>query len=361
MAVIYTHNGFDHLGILEPDSGHVTPVDTAFTAFNPAHMHTDSQGRAWFIASGPTQSQSIVSYDAGNGELTTWVETVPRGFPLETVSFPEAIEFPTTSDDVAYALFYPPANADFEAPPGELPPLIVHTHGGPTSAAPAQFHLETLYWTSRGFAVADVNYRGSSGYGRPYRDRLKGFCGIVDVDDCLNVARFLAQQGRIDPRRKAISGGSAGGYLTLCALTFHEDYEAGASYFGVADLESLATDTHKFEAHYFDTLVGPYPEKAQLYRDRSPIHFTQRLSRPLILFQGLDDHIVPPDQAERMAEALDRQAIPFAYLAFEDEQHGFRKQTTIVRCLQAELGFYGRVFGFKPADNLPPLDIRHLA
>ncbi len=358
--VAFGQEGIDRLGIIEPDSGHVTPIPSEFTAIQPAHIRTDGALRAWFIASTPSQAQSVIRYDLQTGSFETLAESVKRTFAEGYVARPEPIEYTTSGGDTAYAIYYAPANPEFEGPEGALPPLLVHSHGGPTSAAPAQFHLATLYWTSRGFGLVDVNYRGSTGYGRTYRDRLKGFWGIVDIDDCLNAARYLAQQGRIDPNRKAISGGSAGGYVTLCALTFHDEFEAGASYYGVADAAALVEDTHKFESRYFDSLIGPYPETQDVYRERSPIHFTDQLSAPLIVFQGLEDHIVPPNQAEAIVAALDRQNIPYAYLSFEGEGHGFIKQSNIVRSLQAELSFYGKVFGFTPAGNLPSVEVHNL-
>lgn len=358
--VAYGQKGLDHLGMIEPGSGQVTQIPSEFTAINPAHIRTDGAKRVWFIASSPSRAQAVIRHDVREGSFEALVEGIKRTFPASYVSEPEPIEFPTSGGDTAFAMFYPPVNPECEGPEGALPPLIVHSHGGPTSAAPAQFHLETLYWTSRGFGLVDVNYRGSTGYGRAYRDRLKGFWGIVDIDDCLNAARYLAEQGRIDPKRKAISGGSAGGYVTLCALTFHDVFEAGASYYGVADAAALVEDTHKFESRYFDSLIGPYPEASDLYWERSPIHFTERLSAPLIIFQGLEDKIVPPNQAEAIVAALDRQNIPFAYLPFEGEQHGFRRLPNIVRSLEAELSFYGIVFGFTPAGDLPPLEVHHL-
>ncbi|HEX6455263.1 MAG TPA: prolyl oligopeptidase family serine peptidase, partial [Solirubrobacterales bacterium] len=259
--------------------------------------------------------------------------------------------------EVAYGFYYPPANPEFEAPEGELPPLIVESHGGPTSHATPALEPEYLYWTSRGIGVVDVNYRGSSGYGREFRNRLRGTWGLVDNEDCVNAALHLAGEGLADRERLAIRGGSAGGYATLCALTFHNAFAAGASYFGVADAAALAEDTHKFESRYLDRLIGPYPERAELYRERSPIHHVERLRSPVILLQGLEDKIVPPNQAETMAAALERNGVPYAYLAFEGEQHGFRKAETNIRCFEAELYFYGRIMGFEPAGNLEPVEI----
>jgi len=276
------------------------------------------------------------------------------------ISRPEPMSFPTEGGQTAHAIFYPPANADYQAPEGERPPLIVVSHGGPTSQTQARFEPAIAFWTSRGFAVVDVNYGGSTGYGRAYRERLKGQWGIVDTADCINAARYLVEQGRVDGRRLAIRGGSAGGYTTLCALTFHDVFRAGASYYGVADLEELATDTHKFESRYLDTLIGPYPERADLYRARSPIHFAGQLSCPVILFQGLEDKVVPPSQAEVMVEALKAKGLPYAYLTFEGEQHGFRRAETIQRTLEAELYFYSRVFGFELAEPVEPVPIENL-
>ena len=224
----------------------------------------------------------------------------------------------------------------------------------------AQLNVEIQFWTSRGFGVVDVNYGGSSGFGRAYRERLNGLWGIVDTQDCISAARYLANQGEVDGRRLCIRGGSAGGYTTLCALVFHDDFAAGASYYGVADCEALATDTHKFESRYLDGLIGPYPEAKDVYRERSPIHFADRLSCPVILFQGLEDRVVPPSQAERMVEALRAKDLPFAYLAFAGEQHGFRKAETIQRTLEAELYFYSRVFKFPLAEAIEPVEIENL-
>ncbi|MEA1976714.1 MAG: prolyl oligopeptidase family serine peptidase, partial [Chloroflexota bacterium] len=245
-------------------------------------------------------------------------------------------------------------------PADEKPPLIVLSHGGPTSAARPHFQAEIQFWTSRGFAIADVNYGGSTGYGRSYRDQLKGEWGIVDVEDCVNAALFLAKCGKVDGERLLICGGSAGGYVTLCALTFHEVFAAGASYYGVADAAILAQHTHKFEERYLDSLIGPYPEKEDLYRDRSPIYHTDRLSSPVILFQGLEDKVVNPEQSEILAKALREKGLPYAYLTFEGEQHGFRRSETIESCLEAELYFYSRILGFELHAGVPPVEIHNL-
>ena len=259
-----------------------------------------------------------------------------------------------------HAFYYAPRNPHFAAPAGTTPPLLVLTHGGPTAATEAVFDAEVQFWTSRGFAVLDVNYSGSTGYGREYRDRLKGQWGIVDVEDAVAGATAMVQAGKADANRLAIRGGSAGGYTTLAALTFHSVFKAGASYYGISDIEVLARDTHKFESRYLDSLIGPYPAAKDLYIARSPIHFTDRLSSALILFQGLDDKVVPPNQSQMMADAVRAKGLPVAYLTYEGEQHGFRKAENIVRSLEAELYFYGKVFGFAPADRIDPVTIHNL-
>ena len=276
------------------------------------------------------------------------------------LSVPQPVEFPTENGLTAHAIYYPPQNHDFAAPPAEKPPLLVLSHGGPTSAARTVLNLGLQYWTSRGFAVVDVDYGGSTGYGRAYRQRLNGQWGIVDVQDCINAARYLVEQGWVDENRLAIRGGSAGGYTTLCALTFHNTFTAGASHFGVSDIEALAKETHKFESRYLDNMIGPYPEATDLYRARSPIHFIDQINCPLILFQGLEDRVVPPNQAEMMYKALKEKGLPVAYLPFAGEQHGFRQAENIMRALDGEFYFYSRIFDFKPADFIKPVIIDNL-
>ena len=275
---------------------------------------------------------------------------------------PEAITFPTGPGGaaVAHALYYPPANPACAGPPGERPPLLVMAHGGPTSAARRQLQLGIAYWTSRGIAVVDVDYRGSTGYGRRYRRALDGAWGIADVEDCVAAARFLADRGDADPERLMIRGGSAGGFTVLASLALHDVFAAGASRYGVADLEALAADTHKFESRYLDRLVGPYPEARDTYRARSPINHLDGFDAPMIVLQGDQDEIVPPAQSEMIVEALEAKGVPVAYLLFEGEQHGFRSADNIVAALEAELAFFGRILGFTPADNLPALAISGL-
>jgi dipeptidyl aminopeptidase/acylaminoacyl peptidase len=283
------------------------------------------------------------------------------------LSVPEPVSFPSVdgagTPRTAHALFYPPAHEQYHGPEGELPPLIVVIHGGPTSAAVPVLNLALQYWTSRGFAVVDVNYGGSTGYGRAYREQLLGEWGVIDVADCIAAAQWLADRGRVDRNRLCIRGGSAGGYTTLAALAREDTpFAAGADLFGVADLAALAADTHKFESRYLDRLVGPYPEAREVYEERSPIHHVDRFHRPLIVLQGSEDEIVPPNQSELIVEALRKRGLPVAYLLFDGEQHGFRRAENIRRALDAELSFYAQVLGFElPADEgIEPVVVENL-
>jgi dipeptidyl aminopeptidase/acylaminoacyl peptidase len=323
-------------------------------------------GRNLFVIAGaPTRPLCVARIEGGlpGGSSTLPVEIIRAAtadrIPEEWVSPAEAVTFLSNGRPV-HAFYYHPRNPDFAAPDGERPPLLILSHGGPTAASTDVLDARIQFWTSRGFAVLDVNYSGSTGFGRAYRDRLKGEWGLADVADCISGARYLVAEGRADAGRLIIRGGSAGGYTTLAAMTFHDTFSAGASHYGVSDIEVLAHDTHKFESRYLDSLVGPYPEARDVYRQRSPIHFVDRLSAALILFQGLEDRVVPPNQAEMMAAAVRRKGLPVAYVAFEGEQHGFRKAENMVRCLEAELYFYGAVFGFTPADPIEPVAIDNL-
>ena len=359
IACVYRRDGEHHLGVLDPTTSELLDLDLPFGCFDPPYLYADGT-RIAFIASSPTEPPQVVTLDFATRAVDVLRVSEEIDVEAAYLSVPEPISFPTEGG-VAYGYHYPPTNPDAVAPPGELPPLIVKSHGGPTAETVPALDLEIQYFTSRGFAVVDVNYGGSTGYGRPYRERLYGRWGIVDVVDSINAARFLVERGEADPDRLVVTGGSAGGYTTLCSLTFHDAFACGASYFGVADLEPFAASTHKFELRYLDLLVGPYPETAELWRERSPVRHADLISRPILLLQGLEDEVVPPSQAEIMIEALEANRIPHAYLAFEGEQHGFRRAETIVRALEAELTFYGRILGFDPADHLPPLEIRHLA
>jgi dipeptidyl aminopeptidase/acylaminoacyl peptidase len=353
----YSRQGFWHLARLTVDGGELESIDTGFTDIQAIAVAGD---RLVLIGGAATRTAAVAMVDAADGATSVLRESAPRAFHEDLVSLPEAIEYATGDGEHAHAFYYPPRNPDYRAPAEERPPLIVMSHGGPTGATSATLSLPLQYWTSRGFAVLDVNYRGSTGFGRAYRELLSGRWGLADVEDCINGARHLVDTGRADAARLAIRGSSAGGYTTLAALTFHEVFSAGASYYGISDLETLARDTHKFESRYLDRLIGAYPQERDRYLARSPIHAVERLSCPVIFFQGLDDAVVPPSQAERMVEALRSKGLPVAYLAFEGEQHGFRKAETIERTLQAELCFYARVFGFTPADDLPELAIDNL-
>ncbi len=313
--------------------------------------------RVCYIGAGPAQPTVLVTLDLDTGVREVVRKQLDLDFDPAYLSAPESIEFPTTDGHTAHALFYPPANRDFRGPDTDRPPLVVMIHGGPTSAAVPALDLEKQLFTSRGIAVVDVNYRGSTGYGREYMRRLDGKWGVYDVDDCVAAARFLAERGSVDPERMAITGGSAGGFTVLCALTFHDVFACGASHFGVGDLEALARDTHKFESRYIERLVAPYPAGLDVYRERSPIHSVERLSRPLIVTQGMDDMVVPIAQAEQIVAALRERQIPHTYLPFEGEGHGFRQEQNIRRAIEAELSFYAQVFGFDLADEIEPVKV----
>ena len=357
VACSHIEQGVSTFGLIDTKTGKLTTVDCPFTDIQYLRAH---DGEVVFRGGSPTDVLSIVKYNVASGAFETLrrsneLEIYPRYF-----SVPRAIEFPTEGGLTAHGFFYPPQNPDFRAPENEKPPLIVKSHGGPTAAASTALSLSIQYWTSRGFAVLDVNYGGSTGYGRQYRERLNKKWGIVDVDDCANGARYLANRGEVDPKRLVITGGSAGGYTTLCALTFRKTFKAGASHFGVSDAEALERDTHKYESQYLTGLLGPYPERRDIYFERSPINFPERLSCPVIFFQGLEDKVVPPDQAEKMVEAMRAKRIPVAYVAFEGEQHGFRQAGNIKRALDGELYFYSRVFRFELAERVEPVKIENL-
>ncbi|ERN42316.1 dipeptidyl aminopeptidase/acylaminoacyl-peptidase [Rubidibacter lacunae KORDI 51-2] len=353
----YTQNGKWHLARLNLLTRHLLRVDLPYTDLGSLHVAND---RAVFIAGAPDMPTAAVLLNLGTGERSTLKQATSLVIDPGYLSVPEAIAFPTTDGETAHAWYYPPSNRDFTAPAGERPPLLVNSHGGPTAATAPTFSLKLQYWTSRGFAVLDVNYRGSTGYGRAYRERLQGRWGIVDLDDCAAGADSLVERGLADPNRLAIAGGSAGGYTTLAVLTFRDTFKAGCSRYGVSDLAILATETHKFESRYLDGLVGRYPEDKDIYTARSPLFHADRLSCPVIFFQGLEDKVVPPNQAELMVAALRDRGIPVAYIAFAGEQHGFRRAETIKRAIDGEFYFYSRIFGFEPADEIEPVEILNL-
>ena len=359
----YKERGSSHLATLDTESGELEPLETPYSSIAYVRV-AEAQGEAtasvFFLGGSPTEAACLVRLDPSTGLH----EVLRRSGDLEIdpgyLSIPEPIEFPTENGRTAHAFFYPPKNRDYAAPDGELPPLLVMSHGGPTSASTTALDPGIQYWTSRGIAVLDVNYGGSTGYGREYRRRLEGAWGIVDVDDCANGATYLAERGLVDGGRLMITGGSAGGYTTLCALTFGDTFAAGASHFGISDVEALARETHKFESRYLDRLIGPYPGSADLYLERSPIHSAGQLSCPVIFFQGLEDEVVPPEQAEKMFLALKEKGLPVSYVPFQGEQHGFRRAENIRRALDGELHFYSRVFGFELADPVEPIPIENL-
>ena len=353
----YVGKGGMHLAALNTESGDLEPLHVPYTSMSGLRV---SPGRVVFIGGSPVRQFELAQLHLETGQVEVLRKSSNVQVDEGYLSPAEAIEFPTENGLTAYGYYYPPKNADFVAPEGEKPPLLVLSHGGPTGTTSTVFNPSIQYWTSRGFAVLDVNYGGSTGYGREYRERLNGQWGVVDVDDCANGALYLAERGLADPNRLAIRGGSAGGYTTLCALTFKDVFKAGASHFGIGDLETFVHDTHKFESRYLDRLVGPYPERKDLYKERSAINYTDRLSCPVILFQGLEDKVVPPNQAETMVDALRKKKLPVAYVPFEGEQHGFRKAENIKRALDGELYFYSRVFGFELADPVEPVEIENL-
>lgn len=351
-------NGIASLVAIDPKTGKPRDIATPFREIKELRV---GDGFVAFLGGSASDARSLVRLDLKSGTF----EVLRRGSSLKVdpgyLSSAQPIAFLTTDGKTAHAFFYPARNHAYAGPKGEKPPLIVLSHGGPTSQATPTFNPSIQFWTSRGFAVVDVNYGGSSGYGRDYRRRLNGNWGVVDIDDCVNAARHLVAQGLVDGQRLAIRGGSAGGYTTLGALAFRPGvFKAGASYYGVGDLEVLARDTHKFESRYLDSLIGPYPEAQALYQARSPVHAVDKIDSAVILFQGLLDKVVPPNQSQLMFDAVKQRGLPVAYVPFEGEGHGFRAAAAIKRSLEAELYFYGRVFGFRPADRLEPVAIENL-
>jgi dipeptidyl aminopeptidase/acylaminoacyl peptidase len=354
----YIEDGVSRLARLSTVDGALTPIDNPYQEIRELRVAGDTLA---LLGGSPTIALELARIDLGTGDGEVLARSIAQLPPAPYLSVPRAIDYPSGGARTAHAFYYPPCNADFEPLAGEKPPLMVIGHGGPTGMATSTLKLATQFWTSRGFAVLDVNYAGSSGFGRAYRDALKGQWGVLDVEDCVAGARHLAFAGLADPERLVIRGGSAGGLTTLCALIFHDVFKAGASYYGVSDLKGLDADSHKFESHYNEYLIAPAPLADALYRERSPINHTNRLRRPMIFFQGLDDKVVPPQQSEVMVEALRARGVPVAYLTLEGEGHGFRKADSIVRTLEAELYFYLRVFGIPAPRELAPVAIENLA
>jgi dipeptidyl aminopeptidase/acylaminoacyl peptidase len=354
----YGRDGAWRIAKLDTRTLKLEPVETPYSTI--AHLRVNS-GRAVFIGGSPSRPAAVVAMDLETGKTEELRRAAEREIDAGYLSTGEAVEFPTEGGVTAHGFFHAPRNRDFvPTRRDEKPPLVVMVHGGPTGSTATALRMSIQYYTSRGIAVLDVNYGGSTGYGRKYRERLAGKWGVVDVDDACNGAKHLAAAGRVDGRRLAITGGSAGGYTALSCLAFRKVFAAGASHFGISDCEALAKETHKFESRYLDRLIGPYPERRDIYVERSPIHHVEGLSCPVIFFQGLDDKIVPPNQAQRLVDALRENGLPVAHVEFEGESHGFRKAENIRRAIEGEFYFFSRIFGFTPADALESVKIDNL-
>jgi dipeptidyl aminopeptidase/acylaminoacyl peptidase len=353
----YTKGGSWYVATIDTESGALFTVPTPWTDVDYLRV---GPGYVAFQAGSPLHPTAVLRHDLASNDTVPLRRSSEIELDRHGFSIPGAVEFPTGGGLTAHGFFYAPKNVEYAAPDGELPPLVVLSHGGPTGQTSTSLSLQLQYWTSRGFAVLDVNYGGSTGYGRPYRQRLNDRWGIVDVDDCVNGARYLASEGLVDGNRLAIRGWSASGYTTLAALTFRDVFKAGASHFGISDLEAMAKETHKFESRYLDRLIAPLATGHDVYQERSPINFVDRLSCPLILFQGLEDKVVPPNQAQMMYDAVKAKGFPVALVMFEGEQHGFRRAANIRRSLDGELYFLSRVFGFELAEPVEPVEIANL-
>ena len=359
LIVTSRKDGIVSLGTLDLTTGALTSLDVPFTTISDVHALANGT-QAILIGGNSTTPTAVATVDLASSEVAIVKRSREADIDPASLSVPESITWTAPDGSPVYGFYYAPTNGDFVAPEGELPPVIVESHGGPTGSTSSSFSLAKQYWTSRGFAILDVNYGGSTGYGRAYRERLKDAWGIVDIDDCVSGVEHLVAIGKADPKRLIIRGGSAGGYTTLAALTFRDTFSAGTSYFGIGDLEALAKETHKFESRYLDGLIGPYPEAIATYHQRSPIHHTERLSSAMLLFQGLDDKVVPPNQAQMMADAVREKGLPVAHVEYEGEGHGFRKAENIQLTAERELSFYAQLFGFTPAGESATLAIDNL-
>jgi dipeptidyl aminopeptidase/acylaminoacyl peptidase len=357
-VVAFGEKGFERLAVLNLKDGGARILDLPFVAYSQL-TSIDSEHIA-AIAASATLPRAIVRIDVQNGSVQSLRNAGAALLPPSAVSVAVPIDFSSANGRTAHAFFYPPFNPAYEAPKDSFPPLVTFVHGGPTAQSEPAYSPTIQFWTSRGFGVVDVNYGGSTGFGRAYRRELNGNWGVVDVEDVIAAARYLGSTGRADPQRMAISGGSAGGYTVLVALCSSDVFKAGADYFGVSDMTALAKDTHKFESRYLDSMIGPLPQAQAVYDSRSPLNHLDGFKAPLIVFQGADDPVVPPNQSAKIVEALRARHVPVAYLLFPAEGHGFRKPENIIRSLQSELSFYGQVFGFTPAGELPPLTIENL-
>ena len=360
LVCTYTQKGFWYLAHLDVVTGTLTPIELPYNTFSYLTNVVVTATAVYLAAGSGTEPNSLIRVDWRSGDYEVIQREIETDMSTAYLSVPQAIEFPTTDNETAHAFYYAPKNEDYVAPTGEKPPLLVIGHGGPTSTTKTHLDWNIQYWTSRGFGVVDVNYRGSTGYGRDYRQQLNGRWGVVDTEDCIAAARYLVAQGEADPERLAIRGGSAGGYTTLCALAFHDVFGAGASYFGIGDLKILAEETHKFESRYMGTLVGSLSVEADVFKVRSPVHFAEQIRCPLILFQGLEDKVVPPNQSEMMFRAVRDNGVPVAYVVYEGEGHGFRSAGNIKHSLEAELFFYSRVFDFELSGTKALITIENL-
>ncbi|XP_070579119.1 dipeptidyl peptidase family member 6-like [Ptychodera flava] len=355
--VAITYEG--KIEIFDLTSKESTKLETGFTSHD--HLCYSYDGYIYCRAGSPVKFKCIIRVNAKTGKTDILRESRSSDIDEGYLSVAEPITFPTADNDVAHAYFYPPKNKDFKAPEGSLPPLLVQIHGGPTAACSPDLNLNHQYFTSRGFALLDVNYRGSTGYGTKYRNKLRGNWGVHDIEDSCHGALYLANEAKkVDPKRLAISGGSAGGYTTLACLTFKDVFKAGVSHYGVGNLEALATDTHKFESRYLDTIIGKYPEEKHVYIDRSPVHFADKLNASVAFFQGEDDKVVLPNQAEEMFSLVKAKGLPTAYVLFPGEGHGFRKSENIQASMDGEFYFYSKVFSFEPAETPYEMDIINL-
>ena len=358
-VLCYREHGIARLALVDLKKGTGRALDLPYVEFD--HLTRIDAGHIAAVAGASKAPWSIVSIDVASAKVTTLRTAGKSPLEADSISAAVPIDFPSAQGRTSHAFYYAPTNARFEGTPGTLPPLLALVHGGPTSQASPALRSGVQFWTSRGFAVVDVNYGGSSGYGRDYRRELNGNWGVVDVEDVVAAVRFLVDTKRADPKLTAISGGSAGGYTVLVALSTSDVFRAGADHFGISDMTALARDTHKFESRYLDSLIGPLPAAQAVYDSRSPLNHLDGFKVPVLVLQGAEDPVVPPNQSQRIVEALRARHVPVAYILYPGEGHGFRQPAHIINSLQAELSFYGQVFGFKPADQLPPLNIEGLS
>jgi dipeptidyl aminopeptidase/acylaminoacyl peptidase len=359
IACIFTRAAIDGLELLDPQSGKLERLDLPYSSYASPSLRSHGR-RLVFPASSPTDPTAVIELELDSGDTKVLRRSTDVKLDERYISVAQAVDFPGADGLISHGFYYAPVNPEYAGGDDELPPLVVFVHGGPTAHVTTSLDLHIQLFTSRGIAVVDLNYGGSTGYGREYRDRLRGRWGEVDVEDSAAAARYLGERGDADPARVQITGGSAGGYTTLLALAVRDEFASGVSYYGVAELVTFHEETHKFESHYDEYLVGPWPAAVDLYRERSPVTHADSISDPLLLLQGLDDKVVPPSQAEAIVDALKRRGIPYAYIAFEGEGHGFRKAENVKRADEAHLSFLGQVFGFEPADEIEPIEIENL-